>query len=110
MTQQHVDPGTPVYDADGRWVGIVSLRNMPGPYLVVQKGRMFPKDIYLPVSVIAHVDDEGICLQLSRDDLKKQSYARPPFESAAMAQAEVPRDPEAEEISTRAGLPGASGS
>ncbi len=38
---QQWDPGTPVYDTAGVWIGIVSLHNVPGPYLHVQKGRLF---------------------------------------------------------------------
>lgn len=77
MTQQHLDPGTLVFDAEGKWVGIVSLHNTPGSALVVQKGRWFPKNLYLPVQAIDYVDDGGVSLRLSKDDLKNPCYARP---------------------------------
>ena len=67
---QQVEAGAPVYDAGGRWIGIVSLRNVPGSRLVVQQGRLFPRDISLPASAIAQIDDTGISLRLSRGDLK----------------------------------------
>ena len=83
MTDQQLDAGTPVYDADGRWVGLVSLRNTPGPHLTVQQGRLFPRDIYLPAGAIAQANDAGIALRLSRDELKQRRYSRPPFEGTA---------------------------
>lgn len=83
MTQQHLDPGTLVFDAEGKWVGIVSLHNTPGPSLVVQKGRWFPKNLYLPAQAIDRVDDAGVFLWLRKDDLKNQSYARAPVEDGS---------------------------
>ncbi len=68
--EQQAAPGTPVYDADGAWVGIVSLANVPGPSLTVQKGRWFPKNIHLPASTIRHAGEDGVVLGLSRNDLK----------------------------------------
>ena len=78
MTHQSFDPGTLVYDAHGKWIGIVSPLNEPGSYLVVQKGRWFPKDLYLPLSSIAHADDEGLYLHLSKVDLTDRGYTLPP--------------------------------
>ena len=77
MTHQHLDPGTLVYDAEGKWVGIVSLRNTPGSSLVVQKGRWLPKTVYVPVQAIDRVDDGGVSLRLRKDDLKNPCYAQP---------------------------------
>ena len=68
--EQQVAPGTPVYDAGGAWVGIVSLANVPGPSLVVQKGRWFPKNIHLPAGAIRHADEDSVVLRLSGNDLK----------------------------------------
>lgn len=78
MTHQSFDPGTLVYDAGGAWIGIVSPLNEPGPYLVVQKGRWLPKDLYLPASSVAHADDEGVYLRLSKAELADRGYARRP--------------------------------
>lgn len=80
MTHQHVDvdPGTLVYDAAGTWVGIVGLRNPHGEYLVVQKGRLFPKDIYLPATAIAMIDGDGVSLHMSKRDLRHSRYGHPP--------------------------------
>lgn len=96
MTQQHLDPGTLVFDAEGKWVGIVSLHNTPGSSLVVQKGRWFPKNLYLPVQDIDRVDDGGVSLRLSKDDLKNPRYAQPPAEDdiARASVATLDRDDE----------------
>lgn len=85
MTNQYLDPGTAVYDAHGAWVGIVSLRNTPGALLVVQKGRWFPKDVYLPAHAIAYADGEEVRLRLSNSDLKDDGYAYPPATSLSCA-------------------------
>lgn len=60
-----------MYDADGRWIGLVSLRNVSGPHLVVQQGRLRPRDISAPVRAIAQIDDAGISLHQSRGALKQ---------------------------------------
>src|SRR5579875_536674 len=83
MTHQQFDPGTIVYDVHGKWVGIVSLRNTPGETLAVQKGRWFPKDVYLPAVAIARADDEGVHLRLTRSDLQDRKYADGPAEEDA---------------------------
>lgn len=66
---QQIDPGLSVYDAHGVWVGIVALANTPGPSLVVQKGRWLPKNVHLPARVIDRVDEEGVYLRLSKQDV-----------------------------------------
>ncbi len=86
MTNQQLDAGTPVYDADGRWIGIVSVHNVPGPHLTVEQGRWFPKEIYLPTDAIAQADSVGIALRLSRGDLKR--YSRPPGQGMAVMEAQ----------------------
>ena len=66
---QQIDSGLSVYDARGEWVGIVALTNTPGPSLVVQKGRWFPKNIQLPASTVDRVDDEGVYLRLLKKEV-----------------------------------------
>lgn len=78
LRHHQAEPGTLVYDADGRWVGIVSLRNPHGEYLVVQRGRLFPRDLYLPTTAIAVIDHAGVGLNLSKHDLRQRSYSHPP--------------------------------
>ncbi len=75
---QRLDPGTLVYDADGRWVGIVSPRNTPGPHLVVQRGRLLPRDVSVPASAIARADEDGVTLHLSKRALKRLRAGRAP--------------------------------
>ena len=89
MFYENADPGTPVYDAEGKWVGIVSLRHMPGSHLVVQMGRLFPKDIYVPAGAVAGVDGSSISLKLSRRELDTKTYARPPAAAPANPAATV---------------------
>lgn len=74
--QQFVD-GTPVFDAAGEKVGSVSEHNVQGGYLVVHKG-IFRKDIYVPLSAIGRGDDDGVYLNMYKDELKNQNWDYPP--------------------------------
>jgi len=77
MGQQFVE-GTPVFDAGGEKVGTVSEHNVQGGYLVVHKGWLFPKDVYVPLNVIQSNNADGIYLSLYKDDLSNQDWDNPP--------------------------------
>lgn len=70
--------GTTVYDAGGDKVGSVSEHNMQGAYLVVHKGWLFPKDVYVPLNAIGRADTDGVYLNMYKDDLKNQNWENPP--------------------------------
>lgn len=75
--QQCVD-GAAVFDAAGEKVGSVREHNMQAGYLVVHKGWLFPKDVYVPLSAIGRGDSGGIYLNLYKDELKNQNWENPP--------------------------------
>ncbi len=70
--------GMPVFDAGGEKVGSVSAHNVQGGYLVVQKGWLFPKDVYVPLTIIQSNNADGVYLSLSKDDLADQDWEHPP--------------------------------
>lgn len=70
--------GTPVYDAAGQKVGDVGEHNPQGGYLVVHKGFLFPKDIYVPLSAIAHKTTDGVYLDTTKDRINEQGWDQPP--------------------------------
>jgi uncharacterized protein (TIGR02271 family) len=78
MGQQFVE-GTPVFDAGGEKVGTVSEHNVQGGYLVVHKGWLFPKDVYVPLNVIQSNNADGIYLSMYKDDLANQNWDNPPI-------------------------------
>lgn len=84
MAGQQFVEGTPVLDAAGEKVGTVSEHNVQGGYLVVHKGWLFPRDVYVPLSAVGRSDAQGISLNMYKDELKNQNWENPP-ENAGMA-------------------------
>jgi hypothetical protein len=82
VMKQHLDAGTPVYDVAGRRVGIVGLNNPYEDHVVVQKGWLFPREVYLPLVAIDRGDRDGVYLRLHKHELQDPSYRHPPLEGA----------------------------
>lgn len=76
--QPSITPGTDVYDNNGDKVGSVQQYDPQAGYMLIQKGVLFTKDLYIPVSAIERTTTDGIRLTLSKDDLKEDRYAAPP--------------------------------
>jgi uncharacterized protein (TIGR02271 family) len=70
--------GTTVYDSAGDKVGTVAGYDPQGGYFLVEKGWLFVKDMYIPTSIIAKTDSEGVYLQVLKDELNQEMYANPP--------------------------------
>jgi len=66
-TYQHIQPGTNVYGSDGDKVGDVS--EVGANYVLVRQGWLFTKDIYIPLSAIVGADDDGIRLNVTKDQI-----------------------------------------
>jgi len=77
MNQQFIE-GEAVFDVDGDKVGAVHEYNAQEGYLVIQKGWLFPKDLYIPVDAVQRNDAEGVYLSLHKDDLEQHAYDEPP--------------------------------
>jgi len=80
-----VTPGTDVYDASGDKVGSVQEYNPQANCIVVQKGIIFTKDLYIPLSAIDSRDSDGLYLNLTKDQLKDDRFASPPAYNAGTA-------------------------
>lgn len=78
LAGQSILEGTSVYDAGGDKVGTVSEHNARGGYLVVHKGWLFPKDVYVPLNAISRTDADGVYLNMYKDDLQNQNWDTPP--------------------------------
>jgi hypothetical protein len=70
--------GTDVFDANGEKVGTVRQYNPQESYMVLEKGMLFKKDLYVPVSAIDRTTTDGIRLSLFKDDLKADRFTAPP--------------------------------
>ncbi len=77
-TQVPIAPGTDVYDNSGEKIGSVQQYNPQSGYMLVKKGVLFTKDLYIPTDAIARTTTDGIRLNLSKDDLKEDRYTAPP--------------------------------
>ncbi len=83
-TGGQIGPGATVYDAAGEKVGTVRSYDAQGGYLDVEKGWLFPKDFYIPLSAVQGTDANGdVQLSLYKDDLQGDQYAYPPAEGVA---------------------------
>jgi uncharacterized protein (TIGR02271 family) len=70
--------GTPVFDAAGEKLGDVSQPDAGAGYLVVHKGFLFPKDIYVPANAIARKTTDGVFLKLDKRQIQDQGWDQPP--------------------------------
>ena len=82
--QSQIPNGATVYDSAGDKIGTVHENNVQGAYLVVQKGLLFHKDFYVPLSAIARADEQGVYLTVSTADLSDSRYDSPPLAAEAM--------------------------
>jgi uncharacterized protein (TIGR02271 family) len=57
-----IEVGWIVYTADNQRLGTVHEVNLPEGYLMVQKGRVFTQDLYLPLEAIAHARNGAVHL------------------------------------------------
>jgi hypothetical protein len=81
--------GSEVFDANGEKVGTVRQYDPQASYMVLEKGTLFKKELYVPVSAINSTTTDGIRLSLFKDDLKAGRFAAPP---ASDMTADRPRD------------------
>jgi uncharacterized protein (TIGR02271 family) len=75
---QQFAEGTTVYDADNAKVGTIYENDADQGYIVVQKGFLFPRDIFIPTSAIQSVNQDGIYLNLRQDDLNDDRFSQVP--------------------------------
>jgi uncharacterized protein (TIGR02271 family) len=92
--QQFIE-GCPVFDAIGNRVGTASEYNPQGGYLLVQKGWLFHRDVYVPLSAIGNQDANGIYLNMTKNDLENQNWDVPPISGAGTSPAGMAGMPEA---------------
>jgi hypothetical protein len=69
-------PGSDVVDADGKSVGRV-LDATPS-YVVVERGHLFPDDVFIPISAIADYDPATVRLNLTAQQALAESWEKAP--------------------------------
>ena len=75
-----IQTGTNVYGSDGEKIGDVA--GLTNTYFIVEKGFFFTTDIYVPMSAVSSLDEDGIRLSLTKDDIENGEYANPPTDDS----------------------------
>ncbi|HZG66885.1 MAG TPA: DUF2382 domain-containing protein [Herpetosiphonaceae bacterium] len=75
-----IQQGRNVYGSDGDKVGDVA--EVGTNYVLVQKGWLFTKDIYIPVSAISSADEDGVYLNIPKDQINSMDWDMAPMEDA----------------------------
>ena len=87
MQEQHFVAGATVYDTTGAKVGTLRAYNPQDGYLLVAKGWLFHKDLYIPLAAVQGTDATGaVHLGLRKDDLQDDRYASPPVGGPMVAE------------------------
>jgi len=80
---QRIQQGWNVYGSDGDKVGDVA--EVGSNYVLVQKGWLFTRDIYIPLSAIAAVEVDRVYLSMSKDQIEAMDWDTVPTEDATTA-------------------------
>jgi len=103
MAQQQFYQDAAVYDAAGEKVGTLHAHDEQGGYITVQKGFLFHKDLYIPLSAVQGTDADGnVQLSLYKDDLQDSRYDEPPVGGALSEDSYSQRATVADTATTRA--------
>jgi hypothetical protein len=76
-----IPAGATVYDVAGEKLGKVSGGIALGEYFRLEKGLIFPHEYYVPKSVIARIDADGVHLNVAKDEVKNSGWDHQPTDS-----------------------------
>jgi len=103
LTGQQFYEGATVNDMAGEKIGTLHAYDPRGGYITVQKGFLFHKDLYIPVSAVQSTDAEGaVQLNLYKDDLADGRYDSAPTGGAMSEDSYAQTATVAETTTTRA--------
>lgn len=85
FADQEILEGTSVYDVNGDKVGEVSDRGLQRNALIIHKGLIFTKELYVPLSAIRRQDADGVYLNVAKGDINSQNWDLPPTETTGAA-------------------------
>jgi len=78
---ESVEPGWTILGSDGRQIGKV---DEVGPnYLLMKKGFLFPRELYIPFSAVKRVQPGVISLAVTSEQIDQEHWERPPAAAAA---------------------------
>jgi uncharacterized protein (TIGR02271 family) len=76
-----IEPGTSVYGSDDEKIGEVA--EVSNDYFVIEKGFIFTTDLFVPMSAISGVDDDGVRLSMTKDQVESSDWSEAPIAGAA---------------------------
>jgi uncharacterized protein (TIGR02271 family) len=90
-----IQTGTDVYGSDGEKIGDVA--GVSNTYFIIEKGFFFTTDIYVPMSAVSSLDEDGIRLNLTKDEIENGDYANEPAGDSYDTDATAATDLDADE-------------
>jgi hypothetical protein len=69
QVSERIHAGTPVLDADDKDVGTIQEYDEDSGYMRIEQDGLTVKDIYLPVTSVSFLDDEGVHVSESEDTI-----------------------------------------
>jgi uncharacterized protein (TIGR02271 family) len=85
-----IGAGHDVYDSDGEKIGSVAAGDADpaAQYFIVEKGFLFPTELYVPFSAISRIDGDDIWLSMTKNEIEGQRWdTMPDARTAEMGQA-----------------------
>jgi hypothetical protein len=70
VVREKIHIGTKVIDADDKHLGTIQAYDTDTGYMRIEKEGLTIKDVFLPVTSVSYLDDEGIHLSESRETIK----------------------------------------
>ena len=85
MQQDEIGRGWAVYDTNDEKIGDVA--DVQAGYLLVQKGLIFIKDVYIPMSSVARTDaaNGAVYVNVQKDSIDSMGWDAPPTDGGAYA-------------------------
>jgi uncharacterized protein (TIGR02271 family) len=71
-----IETGTSVYGSDGEKFGEVA--EVSNDYFVIEKGFIFTTDLFVPMSAISGVDEDGVRLSMTKDQVENSDWSDAP--------------------------------
>src|SRR5262249_4526230 len=77
---QRITDDMTVYDVSGEKIGKASGATASADYFTLEKGLLFPRDYYVPMSAVSRIDPDGVYLNVAKTDVKNRGWENPPLE------------------------------
>lgn len=94
-----IETGTSVYGSDGEKIGNVA--GFADDYFIIEKGFIFTTDLHVPMSAVSGVDDDGVRLSMTKEQVESSDWSSPPAGEAYAETDESHGDPSADMVNER---------